>query len=315
MSFVPARRDQAFLRFLLWGESGGGKSYTALLLLSILVSEMLGQPEWVLLPKEGEAGQPKVSPELERHIAVIDGEGRLREYAGGQPFWFSVEEPTDFKEDTLLPILDEVRRGGFSGLLFDPFSHVWQGQGGTLAHHSELGGSFKDWGPAKASYRRILSSLLALDAHFIATARAKVEKTIEGKQVVSHGLQPIGEEGVEYEFSLVGKMQQGGDLTVMKSSAPQVGSGEFFEKPGRRFGLKLCQWVGQGVTLEASTYLRLRAAAQSCKSAEAAEDLKALYLLARKEGKLTIREGELVFTMLKDVAKRLGLSKVTGGAL
>lgn len=311
MPFVKARRDQAYLRQLLWGESGGGKSYTALLTVSYLVAEHLGRPEWVDLS----GATPKINPLIEEYIAVIDGEARLREYSGGQPFWFNVEEPLLFTEEVILPILEEVRRKGFIGVLFDPFSHVWQGPGGTLARHGELGGAFKDWGPAKKEYRNILNTLLSLDAHVVATARAKVEKTIEGRQVINHGIQPVGEEGVEYEFSLVGKMTQGGSMMIVKSVLPQVAAGEHYERPGVDYLKRLRDWLKpQGTTEEeVSTFVVLRNLCLKAATPEAAQEVKARYLDAHKRGLLTIREKGLIGNLLGDVGQRLGLSK-KGGA-
>lgn len=313
MAFVKARRDQAWLRLLLWGEAGGGKSYTALLLLSLMVAEMLGHPEWVLLPRDGEPGQPKVSPELEGHIAVIDGEARLREYAGGAPFWFCIEEPQDFRADTLLPIIDDVRRSGFKAVLFDPFSHVWQGQGGTLQQHSELGGSFKDWGPAKSAYRSVLNGLLSLDCHVIATARAKVERVIEGKHVVTNGLQAIGEEGVEYEFSLVGRMSAGGVLNMIKSVASTIGTGEVYDKPSRQVATRLIQWLSPGSADDGgSAYTEVKRMVLEASTPEAAILAKQAFLDESKAKRFTLRETGILKGLLSDAAKRLGLSKAGG---
>jgi hypothetical protein len=251
-----------------------------------------------------------VSPELEGHIAVIDGEARLREYAGGSPFHFCIEEPLDFKEETILPILDEVRRGGFKAVLFDPFSHVWQGQGGTLQMQSELGGTFKDWGPAKAAYRRILNTLLSLDAHVISTARAKVERVVEGKKIVTNGLQPIGEEGVEYEFSLVGRMSAGGVLSVIKSTAPTIVTGEEYERPSRQVAERLMQWLLPDK--EAGPFLKLKDMIRAAHTPEAAILAKEHYLLEAKKKRFTLRESEILRGLLGDLAKRLGLSKAGG---
>lgn len=304
MSFVPARRDLAFLRLLLWGESGGGKSFTALLQLSYLVAALLGHPEWVAVDDKG---WPTVDPRLEPHIAVIDGEARLREYCGGRPFHFSIEEPLDFQEGTIIPILDNVRRGGFKGLLFDPFSHVWQGPGGILQLQGELGGDFKAWGPAKATYRRILGALLSVEAHVIATARAKVERVIEGKKVVSQGLHPVGEDGAEYEFSLVGRMSAGGDWQTIKSSIPGLETGEVMPRPGLSLAKRLGGWLHptEGAP---GAFGTVREAILKATDLESAGAAKALYLKAA-QGSLTAREGDLLRMMLVDLGARLAPKK------
>lgn len=304
MSFVPATRDLAFLRLLLWGEAGGGKSYTALLTLSALVASALGHPEWVAV---GENGQLTIDQNLEPHIAVIDGEARVREYAGGRPFYFHLEEPLDFKEDTLLPIIDSARRRGFLGVLFDPFSHVWQANGGILELQGELGGSFKDWGPAKASYRRILNRLVGLEAHVIATARAKVERVVEGKTIKSNGLQPIGEETCEYEFSMVGRMSAAGTMALLKSATPTLPAGEVLEKPALSFAKKLTEWLHPSGTPGA--FSAMRAEILSAKSLEDALKVKERFSVELKHNALTLREADVLKTMLIDLGQRLGLGK------
>lgn len=111
--FEEATREAIKARIALKAISGGGKTYTALALMT-----------WIL----GEPG-----PGMTKRIAVIDTErGSSRRYAKGRPWHFSVCELKSFEPEAFVGAIKAAADAGFQGVIVDSLSHEWAGTGGAL---------------------------------------------------------------------------------------------------------------------------------------------------------------------------------------
>ena len=258
MGFVKANRERAFLKAIVQGPPGSGKSWTALELASWLVSGSYRGPD--------NAGR----------VAVIDSEGRAREYAGGTPFWFSLEEPESFGPDKWIAALQEARRLGFGVVILDSLSDEWRGRGGVLEQADQAKGegvnSFRAWGPLKAAHWRLVEEILAFPGHVLITLRSKLEYSLEevpgqrGKQVVCRGLAPITEDELPYRFPFIFELSTEGEaeaagpvLRVRKSVAASLPVGSLWPRPGRDLAKKIEEWIGTPGSVVPSVFLSWRA--------------------------------------------------------
>lgn len=225
LTFVPAVKKQLKARIALEGVSGGGKTYSAL-----SIAHALGD-----------------------RIAVIDTEHKSSLlYADLFTFdWLGVDK---YAPDVLMEAL--AAAAGHDVVVIDSLSHWWMGADGMLeqvdraAKRSGGGNSFAGWKEMRPHERKMIDAMLAFPGHLIATMRTKTEWVVEendrGRKVPRKiGLKAEQRENLEYEFTLVGHLDQENNLVVTKSRCPAL-AGAVVNKPGTDFGLTLREWLDSG---------------------------------------------------------------------
>ncbi len=225
-------------RVALIGPSGSGKSLTSLRLA-------------VLLANGGK-------------IAAIDTEhGSLSKYA--DLFDFDCDEPDITSVDYFLKQLTEAEKGGYAVFLVDSLSHFWMGPGGALEFVDEKvkasGGrdNFVGWKTFRPHERSMVDRMIASPCHVICTMRTQTEYVEEmndrGKKVRRKiGLKPIQRDGLEYEFDLVGSMDEDNNLIidknrVMLADGTSPYTGRVFAKPSAKDFGPFVDWL-KGVKTE-----------------------------------------------------------------
>jgi hypothetical protein len=245
LSFSRASKEQAKARIALTGPTGSGKTYTAL-----VVGSGLGE-----------------------RIAVIDTErGSASKYA--DEFTFDTLQLTSFEPSALVDALAVAAHAGYDVLIVDSFSHFWSGTGGMLEQVDHAakriggGNSFAGWKEARPMERAMIDALLAYPGHVIATMRAKTEYVVDsddrGRKVPRKvGLKPDQRDGIEYEFDIVGELDQENTLVISKSRAKPL-SGLVINKPDTRFADAVLEWLDAGrPTLTVSDYVAAATAADA----------------------------------------------------
>lgn len=233
VGFAKAVKRDAKGRVALVGPSGSGKSYTMLLLARFLA---------------GPSGK----------IAAIDTEhGSLSKYA--DLFDFDGDEPTITSADYFIKQLDAAEKAGYAVFCCDSLSHFWMGAGGALEFVDEKakvggrGDSFAGWKAFRPHERAMVDRMIASPCHVICTMRTQteyVEETNErGKKVRRKiGLKPVQRDGLEYEFDLVGSMDEDNTLVIDKSRVmlPDGRSpytGKAFTKPAVKDFIAFGEWL------------------------------------------------------------------------
>jgi hypothetical protein len=222
MTFKPAVRTQRKLRGAIYGASGSGKTYSAL-----LIAQSLGS-----------------------NIALIDTE-RSSASLYADRFKFHTCEldshtPDDFKRE-----MDEGAAAKFDVLIIDSLSHAWMGEGGILDMADARGRKFDVWKSLTPVQRKLIDHILVWPGHVIVTMRSKthydVSKDDKGNLTVERvGLAPVQRAEVEYEFDFVGHMDQENTLHIFKSRfEPIKGS---HRQPGEKFALLLKRELESGAT-------------------------------------------------------------------
>jgi hypothetical protein len=224
-----AVKHESKLRLAIIAPSGAGKTYTSLVLATVLAQ-----------------GKP---------IAVIDTErGSASKYA--DLFDFDVVELESFSPRQYVEALKELEKAGYAVIVVDSLSHAWMGKDGALEMVDKArarernNNSFTAWRDVTPEHNALIEAIIGSKAHVIATMRQKTEYVLESvtidgktKQVPRKvGLAPIQRDGMEYEFDVVGDMDQENTLIISKSRCPAI-SNEVIKKPGKDLGEMLLKWL------------------------------------------------------------------------
>lgn len=234
--FRKATKDQEKLRLALDGPPGGGKTWTSLLIGSYLA--------------EREGGR----------IAVIDSErSSAKKYA--RDFDFDHLTLPDNDPRTYASAVRAAVDAGYAVIIIDSLSHAWEGtldMKDRVSRQSQTGDSFGAWRTVTPVHNELVDTILRAPAHVIATMRTKVEYLVDptnpdkSKRVQKVGLKPVQREGVDYEFDVVGELDQENSLVVTKTRCSAL-SGAVLHRPDVGLAKTLYEWLTDGEPVVATT--------------------------------------------------------------
>ena len=232
LDFEDAVRAAEKARLALTGPSGSGKTYTA---LSIGTG---------LLPAGGTLG-------------VIDTErGSASKYAG--LFTFKTMKLPSYEPQALIRALAIASARGIDVVVIDSLTHFWSGRGGALAQvdaktqaSSSKNAFTTGWKDVSPLLLDMLDAILAYPGHVITTMRVKTEWVIQenerGKrEPTKMGTKLDQRDGIDYEFDLVGALDQNHVMRIDKSRYPTIEVDSRHEKPDFAFGHAIAQWLDDG---------------------------------------------------------------------
>lgn len=178
-----AQRTQAKLRIGLSSPSGGGKTYSALLLAKGLV---------------GEWGK----------IGLIDSEnGRGDIYSDLGDYSIITLKPP-FTPESYIEAIRAFENAGMEAIIIDSTSHEWDGEGGCLQLNEKLaiakykGNTWSAWSETTPRHQRFLDAITSSSAHVLTTVRNKVDTQYVDGKVKKIGMKEIQREGFEYELTV-----------------------------------------------------------------------------------------------------------------
>lgn len=225
-TFQKAKREKIWVKVLLSGPAGSGKSYTGLRLATGMAK------------KVGGAG-----------VAVIDTEnGRIRYYAGEFDFFdLQLDEP--YTPESYMEAIDAAIDNGFKVLMIDSISHEWKYLNDTK---DKMGGnSFTAWGKLKPRHSRFMEKILQSPIHIIATGRGKDEYVLEdknGRQVPKKiGMGTEQDKSIEYNYTVTFSLDQETHVATTTKDNTHI-----FEKRydvlTEKDGEKIIDWATTGET-------------------------------------------------------------------
>lgn len=187
MQLQKATRKQVKMRLGLSAVSGGGKTYSALLLAHGLCGD------W-------------------NKIAVIDTENDSASlYSHLGPFSTLSLKP-DFSPERYIEAIKTCEKAGIEVCIIDSIAHEWEGEGGVLDLCDRIGGGFQNaWKQMTPRHDKFKQAILQSPMHMITTVRRKQEYILtevtnkQGKLVqapVKAGMKEITREGWEYELTI-----------------------------------------------------------------------------------------------------------------
>ncbi len=197
-----APEGESFLRMLIVGTAGSGKTYSAMSFAQALAARL-----------------------SQDQFAVIDTECR-RSQLYRQTFDFRLCELPDFNPRNYIDAIKSAVKAGYRVIVIDSLSHAWVGQGGALALKDEAtakagDNKFAAWKDVTPLWNELIETIMTAKAHILCTARSKTEwgqqeyKDRNGNtksKPVKVGLTPVLRDGAEFEFTLVGYMDE--DITM-----------------------------------------------------------------------------------------------------
>lgn len=274
----PAVREKTPLLLGLVGPSGTGKTYSALRLATgiqrvsggeIFVVDTEARRSMHYAPDKGESANP------------AKGKFAFRIVPFGAPFG-----PLEY-----LKAIEHCVKKGAKTIIVDSMSHEHEGPGGVLEMHeaetkrlarqwkvSEDAAKMSAWGKPKSERRRMINTILQMDANFIFCFRAKVKLKIEkGKQPAPRGFMPLAGEEFVYEQTARFLLLPGangrptltsnfeGEREIIKIPSQFR---ELFSKPGEQLseslGVLMAQWAAGAEAPEPMTVAELVRGYDAC---------------------------------------------------
>lgn len=257
MELKTAKRELVKLRIGISGASGFGKTYSALLMAYGMTKD------W-------------------SKIAVVDTENNSASLYAHLGCFKTLCLTKSFSPEKYIKALKSCERSDISVIILDSISHEWNGPGGCLEIHNNLGGRWQDWGAVSPRHQNFISAILESTSHIITTTRRKMDYSMEsdgnGKtRVIKHGMKEITRDGFEYELTV--NFELTNDNHLAKASKDRTGL--FMGKPefiiNSQIGKKLMEWCNHDVIIQ-ETIDKINA----CTSVE---ELRKLY-----ESNLAIKE-------------------------
>ena len=230
MKLQKAQRHQVKLRIGLSGPSGFGKTYSALLMAYGITND------W-------------------NKIALIDTENKSASLYShlGDFNVLSLGEP--FTPERYLEAIKLCEDSGIELIIVDSISHEWQGKGGCLEIHEQLGGRFQDWARVTPRHNAFIDSIILSKCHLITTSRSKVDYSLDkdgnGKtKVMKLGTKAITREGFEYELTVNFEFLNDKHLVQASKDRTELFTGKPEFIINSSTGKKLIEWCNQGISID-----------------------------------------------------------------
>lgn len=223
--FQKAKKEKIYLKVLLAGASGSGKSYSALKLATGIANKMGGR------------------------VAAIDTEaGRIRYYANEFDFDdLQLSEP--YTPEKYIEAITQAVDGGYSVLIIDSITHEWNY---ILDQVDKIPGtnSYTKWGKLTPRHNKFTEKMIQSPINIIATVRGKdayvLEQDKNGKQVPKKvGLGYTQRDGLEYEYTVTFNIDQTNHVATAQKDNTHLFENKY-EMLTEKDGEALYEWANSG---------------------------------------------------------------------
>jgi hypothetical protein len=225
MKLRRASRKKAKIRLGLSAVSGGGKTYSALLIAYGLCGD------W-------------------SKIAIVDTENNSADLYCHLGEYNVITLTPDFTPEKYISAIKMCEDGGMEVVIIDSITHEWDGKGGCLEIVENLGGKYQDWKKVTPRHQAFIDTMLQSRCHIITTVRRKQDyemtKDNNGKlKVEKAGLKEVTREGWEYELTVNLQLELSHLATASKDRTGLfMGKPEFI--PSIETGKLIKQWCETG---------------------------------------------------------------------
>lgn len=223
--FQKAKKEKIYLKVLLAGASGSGKSYSALKLATGIANKMGGR------------------------IAAIDTEaGRIRYYANEFDFDdLQLSEP--YTPEKYIEAITQAVDSGYNVLIIDSITHEWNY---ILDQVDKIPGtnSYTKWGKLTPRHNKFTEKMIQSPINIIATVRGKdayvLEQDKNGKQVPKKvGLGYTQRDGLEYEYTVTFNIDQTNHVATAQKDNTHLFENKY-EMLTEKDGEALYDWANSG---------------------------------------------------------------------
>jgi hypothetical protein len=217
-----AKREKLKLKLAVTAPSGGGKTYS-----SLLLAAGLAEGDW-------------------SKVGVLDTEQSAGLYADLGPYMVA---PFKKPQSSVryIEAIDFLIDAGMEVLILDSITPEWDW---CLEYHSNLSGnSFVNWGKVKPFHNKFMAHIINAPVHIICTIRRKKEYGLENEggktKVEKLGMKQQQQEDAEYEFTTVWALNQN-----HLAKAEKDRTGLFMDRPefviDQSTGKELLNWTNGG---------------------------------------------------------------------
>lgn len=223
--FTKAKKEKIYLKVLLAGASGSGKSYSALKLATGITNKAGGR------------------------IAAIDTEaGRIRYYANEFDFDdLQLEEP--YTPEKYIDAINQAVDGGYNVLIIDSITHEWNY---IIDQVDKIPGtnSYTKWAKLTPRHNKFTEKIIQSPINIIATVRGKdayvLEQDKNGKQVPKKvGLGYTQRDGLEYEYTVTFNIDQANHVSTAQKDNTHLFENRY-EMLTEKDGEALYDWANSG---------------------------------------------------------------------
>ena len=224
MTLRKATRKKARIRLGLSAVSGGGKTYSAILIAKGLCGDL-------------------------SKVAIIDTENGSADLYAHLGEYNVLPLSAPFTPERYIEAIRTCEKAGMEVIIVDSISHEWDGKGGCLEIVESLGGKYQDWARVTPRHQAFLEAILHSSCHVITTVRRKqdYEMIREGNKVKIEkaGLREITREGYEYELTINLELDISHHASASKDRTNLfMGRSTFI--PSEKTGELIADWCEQG---------------------------------------------------------------------
>lgn len=221
--FKKAVREQIWIKVLLGGASGSGKTFSALRLAKGIANKSGGK------------------------IAAIDTEnGRIRYYANEFDF-DDLQLEVPYSPEKYIQAINDATDCKYNILIIDSMSHEWEY---CLEQHAKMSGnSYTNWAKITPKHDAFMEKILQSPLHIICTARGKDSYILEeknGRQVPKKvGMGFKARDNTEYNYTVTFNIDQSTHVAEVMKDNTHIFEGRYdilTEKDGEA----LYNWANTG---------------------------------------------------------------------
>jgi hypothetical protein len=224
MQLRKATRKKAKIRLGLSAVSGGGKTYSAILVAKGLCGDL-------------------------SKVAIIDTENGSADLYAHLGDYNVLPLAAPYSPERYIEAIRSCEQAGMEVVIVDSISHEWDGKGGCLEIVESLGGKYQDWAKVTPRHQAFIDAILHSPCHIITTVRRKQDyemTKVDGRvKVEKSGLKEITREGFEYELTINLELDTKHNATASKDRTGLfMGKSAFV--PSEKTGETIAEWCEQG---------------------------------------------------------------------
>lgn len=224
MQLRKATRKKAKIRLGLSAVSGGGKTYSAILISKGLVGDL-------------------------SKVAIIDTENGSADLYAHLGDFNVLPLTAPFTPERYIEAIKSCEKAGMEVIIVDSISHEWDGKGGCLEIVESLGGKYQDWAKVTPRHQAFIDAIIHSPSHVITTVRRKQDYEVikDGNKVriEKAGLKEITREGFEYELTINLELDTHHNATASKDRTQLFMNKPAFV-PSEKTGELIANWCEQG---------------------------------------------------------------------
>ncbi len=227
LTIQHAKKEQIFVKALIGGPSGSGKSYSALRVATGIAG------------REGEGTK----------IGYIGTEG-MRDKLYANEFDYDLISLEEYSPDYYEAAIDAFLDAGYKVIIVDSMTHLWNWVQDQVQITTKGDNTFQAWGKYKKENKRIIEKILLAPAHIIVTGRGKDEYVLEANSRGKMAPRKVGvgvqqDKDIEYEYMVTWMIDQDSHIAEAAKDNTHIFEGKL-KVLDEKAGEALYDWANDG---------------------------------------------------------------------